>query len=67
VGQVGVDTEKTGFEMTKDFYDLWLESYKAALGKHFEQPALDAPVAAMTYHQSSPLVYRGGSWHAGNC
>lgn len=36
----GVSMEKSGFESTQEFFDLWLKTYEATMGRLVEMPAL---------------------------
>jgi len=36
----GLSMEKSSFESTKEFYDQWLNTYKATMGKLVEMPAV---------------------------
>ena len=36
----GLSMEKSSFESTQEFYDMWLKTYKATMGRLVEMPAL---------------------------
>ncbi len=39
-GSDGSSMEKSGFESTREFYDLWLKTYKATTGRLVEMPVM---------------------------
>jgi hypothetical protein len=38
--QAGLNMEKSSFESTREFFDMWLKTYEAAMGRLMEMPAV---------------------------